>query len=177
MSIKFVTGICQIEVIYRVLSNTFAFTHHQLEKIASTFDVDVGQLLLFETTNLNNAVLVGSKRTIYFSTETSKQSIKYLLKYHCFPTILNLPLQFRIDIVFISASSTLIQVLSEWMLHEKSLALTRNALTEPTLYNLDEENRRRFPASPAYDILITVVNPDPEKLKIDWNLREMVEGG
>lgn len=86
-------------------------------------------------------------------------------------------MQFRIDIVFISASSTLIQILSEWMLHEKSLALTRNALTEPTLYSLDEENRRRFPASPAYDILITVVNPDQEKLKIDWNLREMVEGG
>lgn len=85
-----VTGICQIEIIYRVISNTFAFTHHQLEKIASTFDVDVGQLLLFETTNLNNAVLVGSKRTIYFSTETSKQPIKYLLKYHCFLTILNL---------------------------------------------------------------------------------------
>lgn len=80
-------------------------------------------------------------------------------------------------IVFISASSTLIQILSEWMLHEKSLALTRNALTEPILYSLDEENRRRFPASSAYDILITVVNPDPEKLKIDWNLREMVEGG
>ncbi|XP_016922350.1 GPI transamidase component PIG-S isoform X2 [Apis cerana] len=136
-------SICQIEIIYRVISNTFAFTHHQLEKIASTFDVDVGQLLLFETTNLNNAVLVGSKRTIYFSTETT--------------------------------SSTLIQILSEWMLHEKSLALTRNALTEPTLYSLDEENRRRFPASSAYDILITVVNPDPEKLKIDWNLREMVE--
>lgn len=139
------SGICQVEIIYRVISNTFAFTHHQLEKIASNFDVDVGQLLLFETTNLNNAVLVGSERTIYFSTETT--------------------------------SSTLIQILSEWMLHENSLALTKNALTEPTLYSLDEKNRRRFPASSAYDILITVVNPDPEKLKIDWNLREMVEGG
>lgn len=89
LSMKSITGICQIEIIYRVISNTFAFTHHQLEKIASTFDVDVGQLLLFETTNLNNAVLVGSKRTIYFSTETSKQPIKYLLKYHCFLTIIN----------------------------------------------------------------------------------------
>ncbi|XP_071874474.1 phosphatidylinositol glycan anchor biosynthesis class S [Bombus fervidus] len=140
------SSICRIEVIYHVISSnlvTSAFTHHELEKIASAFDLDVGQLLLLETNNLNDAVLVGSRRTIYFSTETT--------------------------------ASTLIQVLSEWVLLEKSLTLTRNALTEPTLYSLDEENRRRFPASPAYDILITVVNPDPEKLKVSWDLRVMAE--
>ena len=49
-----------------------AFTYHELEKVASTFDLDVGDLLLLEATNLNDAVLVGSKRTLYFSTETSK---------------------------------------------------------------------------------------------------------
>lgn len=49
-----------------------AFTYHELEKVASTFDLDVGGLLLLEATNLNDAVLVGSKRTLYFSTETSK---------------------------------------------------------------------------------------------------------
>ncbi|XP_068985630.1 GPI transamidase component PIG-S isoform X1 [Bombus flavifrons] len=140
------SSICRIEVIYHVISSnlvTSAFTHHELEKIASAFDLDVGQLLLLETNNLNDAVLVGSRRTIYFSTETT--------------------------------ASTLIQVLSEWVLLEKSLTLTRNALTEPTLYSLDEENRRRFPASPAYDVLITVVNPDPEKLKVAWDLRVMAE--
>lgn len=72
--------------------------------------------------------------------------------------------------------ATLIQVLSEWILHDKSLALTKNALAEPTMYSLDEENRRRFPASPAYDVLITLVNPDPQKLKIDWNLKTVTEG-
>ncbi|XP_043265012.1 GPI transamidase component PIG-S [Colletes gigas] len=71
--------------------------------------------------------------------------------------------------------STLAQILSEWMLREKSLILTKNALAEPTLYSLDVENRRRFPASPAYDVLITVVNPNPEKLKVDWDLRKMAE--
>jgi len=70
----------------------------------------------------------------------------------------------------------LIQVLSEWILHDKSLALTKNALAEPTVYSLDEENRRRFPASPAYDILITLVNPDPEKLKVVWDLKMITEG-
>lgn len=70
----------------------------------------------------------------------------------------------------------MIRVLSEWMLREESLALTKNALAEPTLYSLDEENRRRFPASPAYDVLITLVNPDPEKLKIEWDLQAMTDG-
>lgn len=65
--------------------------------------------------------------------------------------------------------------MSEWILRDKSLALTKNALAEPTMYSLDEENRRRFPASLAYDILVTLVNPDPEKLKIVWNLKTVTE--
>ncbi|CAK9816006.1 GPI transamidase component PIG-S [Anthophora plagiata] len=140
------TSIYRIEVVYRVISSNLmasVFTYHELEKIASNFDLDIGQLLLLETNNLNDAILVGSRRNIFFSTETT--------------------------------GSTLIRLLSEWMLLEKSLALTKNALAEPTLYSLDEENRRRFPASPAYDILITVVNPDPEKLKVSWDLRTMAD--
>lgn len=70
----------------------------------------------------------------------------------------------------------MVQVLSEWILREKSLNLTKNALTNPTDYSLDEENRQRFPASSAYDVLITIVNPDPETLKVNWDLRTMAEG-
>ncbi|XP_070527343.1 GPI transamidase component PIG-S [Cardiocondyla obscurior] len=136
----------QLDVEYQVISNNLlasAFTYHELEKVASTFDLDVGGLLLLEATNLNDAVLVGSKRTLYFSTETSV--------------------------------TKLVQVLSEWILHDKSLALTKNALADPTVYSLDEENRRRFPASFSYDVLVTFVNPDPEKLKIVWDLKTMTE--
>ncbi|XP_043501320.1 GPI transamidase component PIG-S [Polistes fuscatus] len=138
--------IYDLEVVYQVVSSNllaFAFAHHELEKIASTFDLDVGNLLLLESPNLNDAVLVGSKRTIYFSIETS--------------------------------NTKLVQVLSEWILREKSLDLTKNALTNPTNYSLDEENRRRFPASSAYDVLITLVNPDPETLQINWDLQAMTE--
>ncbi|XP_077255482.1 GPI-anchor transamidase component PIGS-like isoform X1 [Temnothorax americanus] len=138
--------IYQLDVDYQVISNNLlasAFTYHELEKVASTFDLDVGGLLLLEATNLNDAVVVGSNRTLYFSTETS--------------------------------IAKMIQVLSEWILHDKSLALTKNALAEPTIYSLDEENRRRFPASLAYDVLVTLVNPDPEKLKIVWDLKTVTE--
>ncbi|KAF3421902.1 hypothetical protein E2986_13989 [Frieseomelitta varia] len=176
----YVAGIYQIEIVYHVISSnlmTSAFTYHELEKIASAFDLDVGQLLLLETNNLHDVVLVGSRRTIYFSTETSKRPrIKSKISprssgTRSFSSILSL----IETAIFILATSTLIRVLSEWILLEESLALTRNALTEPTLYSLDEENRRRFPANPAYDVLITLVNPDPEKLKVTWDLRTMTE--
>lgn len=138
--------IYDINVVYQVISSNLlalAFANHELEKIASTFDLDAGDLLLLESINLNDSVLVGSKRTIYFSTETNNEQ--------------------------------LVDVLSEWILRERPLDLTKNALTNPTTYSLDEENRRRFPASPAYDILITVVNPDLETLKVKWDLRKMTE--
>lgn len=76
-----------------------------------------------------------------------------------------------------AAAEELAEVLSQWILREKSLALTKNTLVDPTKFSLDKENRRRFPTSPAYDILFTVVNPDPEKLKIDWNLANVTDGG
>lgn len=67
--------IYQLNVEHQVISNNLlasAFTYHELEKVASTFELNVGDLLLLEATNLNDAVLVGSNRTLYFSTETSK---------------------------------------------------------------------------------------------------------
>ncbi|KAK0167361.1 hypothetical protein PV327_004768 [Microctonus hyperodae] len=69
----------------------------------------------------------------------------------------------------------LVQILSQVILREKSLVLTRDALTEPTKYSLDEENRRRFPASSTFDILLTLVNPHPEQLKVKWNLAALTK--
>ncbi|XP_057319220.1 GPI transamidase component PIG-S isoform X2 [Microplitis mediator] len=66
--------------------------------------------------------------------------------------------------------SKLVHLLSHMILRDESLILTRNAMTDPTKYSLDEENRRRFPPSSTYDILLTVVNPNPDKLSIKWNL-------
>lgn len=67
------------------------------------------------------------------------------------------------------------EILSQWILRDKSLALTRNALADPTKYSLDEDNRRRFPASSAYDILLTMINPEPDKLNVNWNLPQLAE--
>lgn len=138
--------IYNINVAYHVVSNNLVASvslNHEFEKIAATFDLDVGDILLLESTNLYDTVLVGSKRAIYFSTDTTNEKLVHLL--------------------------------SEWILRERSLVLTKNALANPTDYSLDEENRRRFPASSAYDVLITVVNPDPDTMRVNWNLRTLAE--
>ncbi|XP_043285709.1 GPI transamidase component PIG-S [Venturia canescens] len=114
-----------------------AYTPVDHEKIAKTFDLGVGDLLLLESPNVQG-VLVGPGRSIFFSNGTS--------------------------------GAKLAEVLRKWILRDESVALTKNALTDPTKYSLDEENRRRFPASPAYDILLTLVNPEPEKLTVKWDL-------
>lgn len=56
------------------------------------------------------------------------------------------------------------------------MALTRNALAEPTQFSLDNKNRKRFPASSAYDVLLTVVNPYPDELTVDWDLPTIIGG-
>jgi hypothetical protein len=33
-----------------------------------------------------------------------------------------------------------------------------------------------MPAAEAYDIMVTVVNPEPEKLHLNWDLPEAVQG-
>ncbi|XP_014218930.1 GPI transamidase component PIG-S [Copidosoma floridanum] len=66
-------------------------------------------------------------------------------------------------------------VVSQWMLREKVLLLTRNALDKPTEYSLDVENRRRFPASPNYDVLLSLVSPDPERMRIDRGLARIAQ--
>lgn len=75
-----------------------------------------------------------------------------------------------------SEATKLVTILSEWIFREESLALTRNALMEPTLYSLDQKNRRRFPVSPAYDVLLTLVNPDPERVKVNYDLEQAAGG-
>ncbi|XP_051175486.1 GPI transamidase component PIG-S [Leptopilina boulardi] len=127
----------RFEVVSRNLMSS-AFTTNELETIAYSFNLKMGNLLLLEALNLNEEILVGSNRTVFFAPDTDVKKVT--------------------------------EIVSKWILRDKSLALTKNALTHPTEYSLDKENRRRFPTSPAYDVLLTLVNPDPEKLKVNWSL-------
>ncbi|KAJ8668186.1 hypothetical protein QAD02_009849 [Eretmocerus hayati] len=72
-------------------------------------------------------------------------------------------------------SEKIAHVLLQWIYREEALLLTKNALSSPEEYSLDEENRRRFPASPKYDVLLSIVNPDPESVKLNRDLSSMAQ--
>jgi hypothetical protein len=68
------------------------------------------------------------------------------------------------------------EVLESWLLQEKSLEQTVAAMTTPTEADQDHSGRRRVPAAEEYEIMVTVVNPEPEKLRLNWDLPEAVQG-
>lgn len=106
-----------------------------------------GELLLLEVPGLSrftaNHVLVGLKRTVYFSSETTAVKLS--------------------------------EVLESWLLQEESLSQTVAAMTAPTETDQDHSGRRRMPAAEEYDVMITVVNPEPEKLQLNWDIPETVQ--
>lgn len=71
----YLSEIYRLDISYIVISRNFistAFTTHDLEKISASFDLKVGELLLLEAPNLNDGILVGSQRALYFATDTRK---------------------------------------------------------------------------------------------------------
>lgn len=50
----------------------------------------------------------------------------------------------------------------------------KTALSDPKLSRGSEQSLRPFPAGPKFDILVTVVNPDPQSVKIEWDLLQIM---
>lgn len=67
-------------------------------------------------------------------------------------------------------------VLNKYILRNDALVLTRNALNDPAKFSLDEENRRRFPASPSFDVLLTFINSNPDQLQLERSLSKNING-
>lgn len=62
------------------------------------------------------------------------------------------------------------------ILNEESLSITMLHMTAPMEQAMDSHSRRRIPASNEFDILFTVLNPEPELLDIKFNIPEAIEG-
>lgn len=50
----------------------------------------------------------------------------------------------------------------------------KTALADPKLTMLDTDVMRPYPATPKYDVLVTVVNPEPQSLRVDWNVVDAI---
>lgn len=83
----------------------------------------------------------------------------------------------RRRIIYFATDATalkLSEVLKLWLFQEESLQQMVSSMIAPTKTDLDLAGRRRMPAAPAYDVLVTVVNPDPQKVLLDWDLPEAI---
>ncbi|XP_026466654.1 GPI transamidase component PIG-S [Ctenocephalides felis] len=133
--------------------------------LLKNIDVKVGDFIFIEWYALKDEILVTSDRSAYFSPATSSHKIA--------------------------------TVLGEWILGEDSLKTTLSLMRShsdnqrtfsPAKGDLEEINgkgkafysnniqldanaRRRVPPSSAYDVMITVVNPNPEELTADLDIR------
>ncbi|KAL7292402.1 hypothetical protein TKK_0013994 [Trichogramma kaykai] len=117
-----------------------------LDRSISTFDLKPGDLMILEV----KPEVLGKDIDVWV---TNHRAIYYSEK---------------------SDRGVVAKVIRQWIYREPSLSLTRNAIIEPEKFSLNPENRQRFPASPNYDILLTIVNPQPEEMKVNSSIANIV---
>ncbi|KAK7794501.1 hypothetical protein R5R35_004719 [Gryllus longicercus] len=74
-----------------------------------------------------------------------------------------------------TSSVKLTEVLQQWLFQEETLQRMISSMVSPTKSELDLAGRRRMPTASAYDVMVTIVNPDPEKVQLNWDLQEAIE--
>ncbi|KAK6618360.1 hypothetical protein RUM44_002812 [Polyplax serrata] len=115
-----------------------------------------GSLQLFEVPGLSrftpHNIIVGQNRTVYFSSDTGKindEICKYAMKLYNF--------------------------VSQTVLNEAALVNTIMEVNLPVRNDLNEYQRHKLPLASDFDILFTVLNPEPEWVDIEFNLYEAIE--
>lgn len=59
---------------------------------------------------------------------------------------------------------------------EESLNNIMLHIIDPTQTGIDLYSRRRIPPSDEYDLLFTILNPEPENLNIEFDIAPVLEG-
>ena len=65
-------------------------------------------------------------------------------------------------------------VLDQWMIRAEALFHTKAIIEAPNEYSRDKTGRRRMPPAAKYDIMFSMVHPEPEKRDVKWNIREAI---
>lgn len=130
-----------------------------------------GSLQLFEVPGLSrftpHNIIVGQNRTVYFSSDTGKindEICKCIVKHN---------IQNHISV---SDAMKLYNFVSQTVLNEAALVNTIMEVNLPVRNDLNEYQRHKLPLASDFDILFTVLNPEPEWVDIEFNLYEAIEG-
>ncbi|KAK3912844.1 GPI transamidase component PIG-S [Frankliniella fusca] len=69
---------------------------------------------------------------------------------------------------------TLSAVINQWIIRSKALFQTKAVIEAPNEWSRDKTGRRRMPPASQYDIMFSMVHPEPEKRDVKWNIREAI---
>ncbi|XP_034255162.1 GPI transamidase component PIG-S isoform X2 [Thrips palmi] len=69
---------------------------------------------------------------------------------------------------------TLHAVLSQWIIRADALFRTKAIIEAPNEWSRDRTGGRRMPPAAQYDIMFSMVHPEPEKRNIKWNIKEAI---
>lgn len=72
-------------------------------------------------------------------------------------------------------ATELYNFLQETVLHEKILIESIRAVTHPGYTSENLNFLRKMRPYPKYDVIFTVVNPEPENVEFDWNSAVILE--
>lgn len=65
--------------------------------------------------------------------------------------------------------------LQDILLHENMLLESVKTVISPGLMSDNTDYLRKIRSNPKYDVIFTVINPQPERVKFDWNNKFIIE--
>lgn len=69
---------------------------------------------------------------------------------------------------------TLVTLLDQWILRSEALVRTKAIIEAPNEWSRDRTGRRRMPPAAQYDLMFSMVHPEPEKRDVKWNIRQAI---
>lgn len=87
-----------------------------------------------------------------------------------FPTLFNNP------VICFTGPQLLKTVLDQWIIRPDALFRTKAIIEAPNEWSRDKTGSRRMPPAAKYDIMFSIVHPEPEKRNIKWNVKEAISG-
>lgn len=73
-----------------------------------------------------------------------------------------------------ASTGTLSAVLNQWIIRSEALFQTKAIIEAPNEWSRDKTGRRRMPPAAQYDLMFSMVHPEPEKRDVKWNVRKAI---
>lgn len=131
-----------------------------------------GEIQLIEVASLKSkTIVIGRHRTVYMSSTTGALTFAQF----CFEPLYDLCYLLSSTFSYCKDAKKIYDFLQDLILHEKMLFESVKTVISPGLMSDNTDYLRKVRPSPKYDVIFTVINPQPEKVNFDWNNEVIIE--